>query len=283
MGRAVVVRLLALLIAGLLVGCSHRAVPEAAQAVAQAPEEAGEKAGQAASHAQMTVAEVAVPVVVAAQAAAGAIEEAIPTPTPPPPAELVDPAAVALIVRWEVTSPSFYARRLQGVICPGGASGPTWGIGYDGGHQTADRITEDWAMRADRDRLSTTSGKVGPAACANARAELRDVAVPFDQASEVFAGAVLPAYTRAARRALPGLETVPPRAAGALVSLGFNRGWSMLGSRAAEKRAIRDTCVPVADVACIAAQLRAMKRLWPTVPGLQARREAEAVLAESGA
>ena len=52
------------------------------------------------------------------------------------PQDHVSPAAVAHIVRWEITSPAYYDKRLRWPIWPGGASGVTWCIGYDGGHQT---------------------------------------------------------------------------------------------------------------------------------------------------
>lgn len=58
---------------------------------------------------------------------------------------------------------------------------------------------------------------------------------------------------------------------------------TLLGYRNLEKRVIRDKCLPAHDRACVAAQLRAMKRLWPDVPGLQGRRESEARLAEGRA
>jgi hypothetical protein len=56
----------------------------------------------------------------------------------------------------------------------------------------------------------------------------------------------------------------------------------MAGERRREMRAIRDDCVPAADTACIAAQLRAMARLWvgPDIEGgMRRRRHAEAALA----
>jgi GH24 family phage-related lysozyme (muramidase) len=56
----------------------------------------------------------------------------------------------------------------------------------------------------------------------------------------------------------------------------------MEGPRRAEMRAVRDA-VAVQDLAEIAAQLRAMKRLWEGqgLDGLLRRREAEAQLVES--
>lgn len=237
---------------------------QAAQTVAD------EVVAPAAADVQAAVADVAPPVAVAAPVA--------------DPAPQVHPRAVALIVRWEVTSRDFYRARLQGVICPGGASGPTWGIGWDGGHQTREATLGAWARHPQAARLADTSGAVGKQACALSRTALRDVRVPLDLAETVFADAMLPAYRRATLRAYPGIENLGALPEGAMVSNVFNRGASMAGSRAAEKRHIRDVCVPQSDAACIAAQLRASCRLWRGTGnerGLCGRREDEARMAES--
>lgn len=215
-----------------------------------------------------------------AQTPAAALADALPAATPPQAAS--DPRVVRHIVRWEVGSQARYTSRYQGVICPPGASGPTWGIGYDGGHQSPGTIRRDWAHRSDADRLAATSGQTGAVRCRMARDKLRDVRVPFVEARQVFLDTSLPVYTRMTRRTYPGVERLGVLPEGALVGNTYNRGSSMSGSRAAEKRYIRDVCVPRSDIACVAAQLRAQKRLWPDVPGLRERRESEARLAEGG-
>ena len=206
---------------------------------------------------------------------------------PPPRNAQCRELAAALIVRWEVTSHSYYDRRLIRPIWPQGASGVTWGIGYDGGHQTARDIRAAWSMHAEVDRLAETAGLVGDRA-RTALPAYRDIVTPYPMAYDVFAGTSLPAYrssTRTAFRA-PTFDALPADAQGALVSLIYNRGASMTGSRNAEKRDIRDVCLPAADVRCIATKLRAMCRLWAGTPngqGLCNRREDEARLAESAA
>ena len=237
----------------------------------------------AVDHAQSTIADVVAPTAVEVRAA---VQSVVPPPVQVQP-PLVSPAAVALIVRWEVSGEANYIRKLQRPVWPGGASGITWGIGYDGGHQTARDIRAAWGMHADVDRLAETAGLVGD----RARAVLpayRDIVTPYPMAYDVFADTSLPAYrssTRAAFRA-PSFDALPADAQGALVSLIYNRGASMTGSRNAEKRDIRDVCLPTADVRCIATKLRAMCRLWAGTPngqGLCNRREDEARLAESAA
>lgn len=229
---------------------------------------------------QLTVAEVAAPAVVATREAV----EALPVvrELPPPPAPLVAPCAVELIVHYEVTSPAHYGRRLEGVIWPGGASGATWGVGYDGGHQTRGVIARDWDRHEARERLAGTAGVTGAPARALVRT-LQDVRTPYGYAYEVFEGASLPVYHDRARRAFgEPFEHLPPPAAGALVSLVYNRGASMAGESRREMRALRDVCVPAGDQQCIAREIRAMCRLWegtPNGPGLCRRRDDEARLA----
>ncbi len=231
---------------------------------------------------QAATAERIAPVVSAARSAVQAV-------VPPPAAggaPPVSPAAVAHIVRWEVSSPAYYTRALQRPIWPGGASGVTWGIGYDGGHQTREVIRGDWHDHAARDRLAETAGITGTRAKA-ALPAFRDILTPFEHARRVFAERSLPVWHRTTVRAYgDGLLQLPPDAQGALVGNTYNRGASMVGSRNVEKRAIRDECIPARDLACIAAQLRAQCRLWRGTnleAGLCARREDEARLVEGSA
>ena len=218
--------------------------------------------------------------------AIAAVREAVQVAVPAPVADeppLVSPAAVADIVRWEVTSPAYYARRLQWPIWPGGASGITWGIGYDGGHQSARTIAQDWAAHPDVARLAGSAGITGAAARA-ALPQFRDITVPFGQAEQVFVDVSLPVYHRTTVRAYgDGVLALPADARGALVGNTYNRGGSMVGDRNREKRVIRDTCVPVGDLTCIALQLRSQCRLWRGTAledGLCGRRESEARLTE---
>lgn len=202
-----------------------------------------------------------------------------PQPVPTTSTSVCAHLASALIVRWEVTSPAVYTRRYEGVIWPGGVSGPTWGIGYDGGHQTRQHIASTWHAHPAMPALFTTAGAVGASAQARVNAgEWRAALTPYPYAVDVFTLYTLPAYTAAARRALgpDHFDALPCGAQAGLVSLGYNRGWSLLGPKRVEMAAIVRVCAPRRDIACIAHQIRAMKRHWPAVKGLQARREDEA-------
>jgi hypothetical protein len=212
----------------------------------------------------------------------GSVQSVVPQNASATPVQ-VSPATVAHIVRWEVTSPRDYARRWQWPIWPGGASGITWGIGYDGGHQSAPTIARDWSQHPHAARLATTAGITG-AEARGALPRYRDILVPFDLAERVFVGVSLPVYDRAALRAYgEGYRDLPADARGALLGNTYNRGASMVGDRNREKRVIRDTCIPARDFACIAAQLRSQCRLWrgtALAAGLCGRRESEARLVE---
>jgi len=205
-------------------------------------------------------------------------------PLPEPRDAVCRRAAAALILRWEVTGPAYYRKHLERPVWPGGASGITWGIGYDGGHQTRTVIADDWRDHGAVDRLATTAGITGR----NAQAVLTrylDIPTAFDHASRVFENRSLIEYERRTDRAFRAkFEDLRPNACAALVSLVYNRGAAMTGDSRREMRNIRDVCIPNQDYSCIASEIRGMKRLWRgTVNerGLSARRESEAILAET--
>ena len=238
--------------------------------------------GQPLPRAEQAVSETVTEPLLAAQAA---LEDLTPL-LPPPPARdaACRRAAAALTLRWEVTSPAFYRKRLELPIWPGGASGVTWGIGYDGAHATAATIRDDWQAHGQVERLASTTGISGIRA-RDALPRYRDIITPFEYAADVFENRSLIEYERRAERAFrDGFVDLRPGACSALVSLVYNRGASMTGDSRREMRVLRDDCIPKQDYACIARELRSMCRLWRgTVneKGLCARREAEALLAES--
>jgi hypothetical protein len=217
----------------------------------------------------------------------GALVHAVPMPDPvvPLPASepLGCPAAVDLIIAFEVASPEIYEHKYQKPIWPGAASGVTVGIGYDLGHTAPKVIAADWEQHPQADRLPMAAGVRGPAARPLARS-MRDVVTRYPLAHDVFLATSLVEHENRARRAFgPGFERAPACVQGAITSVVFNRGASMTGGRRAELRAIRDDCLPRDDYACVAQQVRAMARLWQGTPievGMRRRREAEARLIE---
>ena len=266
----------AFLAATLLLGCAE-SKQEAATAVDEAVAQASEAVAEQAEQVQSTAAATTTPFVLAMREAVESIEvEPLPEP-----ATSIDPAVLALVVRWEVGSPAQYVRRYQGVICPGGASGPTVGIGDDLGHQTPQEIRRRWGWHPDVDRMATASGQAGVAKCNAWRAAHRDIRVGYNDAIRVFTRYAWPTYQAMAERAYRnGWAELTRNHQGSLTSNGYNRGFSFLGSRRTEMRHVRDTCVPGNDAPCTAGQLRASCRVWDSQPdirkGLCARRYSEA-------
>jgi GH24 family phage-related lysozyme (muramidase) len=171
---------------------------------------------------------------------------------------------------------------------PGGDSGVTIGIGYDLGYVTVDQFESDWGAVLSvngRERLKEAIGLRGIKA-RNAAPRFTSIRIKRVDAEAVFRTRSIPLHAFRAAQALPGVELLPLDAHGALVSLVFNRGTSMVDKpgedRRKEMRAIRDA-VPRQDLRDIANQIRSMKRLWvgKGLEGLITRREDEALLVES--
>lgn len=200
---------------------------------------------------------------------------------------LLSPAARALILNEEgVDQPS---------VWPGESSGVTIGIGYDLGYVTREEFAADWQASLTGEqfaRLAAVVGLKGEAARSAAR-DMKGIVISRGQAIAIFDIHDVPKYCELTAATVPNSEELPADAFGALVSLVFNRGGSMLGDRRKEMRVIRDVCAAygpvrqmtpkclVSVLQAIAANLRLMRRLWPATSGLFTRREHEAVLVES--
>ncbi len=199
---------------------------------------------------------------------------------------LVSQKGIDLLVEFEISSETYYNRRLRHPVWPGGASGITIGIGYDLGYNSPAQIRREWQGRiADREleALQAVARKRGD----EARALLDTVGwvdVPLEAARKVFFTSTLPKYALMTREAYPGVEKLPADAQAMLLSLVYNRGTRMSGSSRREMKEIQDL-VPRADLAAIALQVRAMKRLWDkqALAGLHTRRDKEAAMIESAA
>ena len=167
---------------------------------------------------------------------------------------------------------------------PGGDSGVTIGIGYDLGYTTVDQFESDWEAFLTHEQIVRLHKAIGVrgADAAKLAHQFADIKIKRADAEKVFLKRTLPREILKAEQAFPGIDALCANAQGALVSLIYNRGSSMLGERRSEMRAIRDA-VPHKDLKKIAAQLRSMKRLWvgQGLDGLIKRREAEAKLVES--
>lgn len=198
-------------------------------------------------------------------------------------------AAVALILACEIGSEALYEARYTRPTWPGGASGPTIGVGYDCGYATASQITRDWLPHlpaSDVERLAACAGIKGIPA-GTAAAGLHAVSVPWAAAEAVFRQQDVARYSDLTRHTFRNCDSLPADSFGALVSVVFNRGASLAEGPAPdprrEMRAIW-ALMSAGHFELIPAQLRSMKRLWldTGLGGLVARREAEAKLFEQG-
>lgn len=201
----------------------------------------------------------------------------------------VTEAGAELIIQFEIGSKATYERRYSHPICPAcndTVSGPTWGIGYDAGHQSPDAIVEDWGFHPEVDRMAQASGYRGKEAIPVVE-RMRDITVAWGDAITVFRGSTMVKYRAIARRTFgPKFDELPPYARDALVSLVYNRGGSKTGRSRREMRMIADDCVPRLDVECIAGNLEAMVWVWQRSKieaGMKKRRYAEAGLARRSA
>lgn len=202
--------------------------------------------------------------------------------------KLNDPSqkTLDLILKYEVGGgQSYYEKRLSKFTWPGGASGPTIGIGIDTAYYNTQEIASifDFLPKEQIELIQGASGKTGQRG-KEYTVELRKagIVVSWDNALEIFKELTWPKFARAAERAFPDLEKLHEDAYGAIVSLVFNRGTSMKGDSRSEMRTIR-ALVPEKKYKEIAKQIRSMKRIWrgKNLDGLLERRDAEAALVES--
>lgn len=190
------------------------------------------------------------------------------------------------IVKFEISSKTYYNRHLKAPTWPGGASGVTIGIGYDLGYGSAAQMHRDWdGILADSDvkALESVCRLKGEEARSKIKlVRIRSVSVPLDSARQVFYISSLPAYAARCLKAYPGVEKLPADAQAALLSLVFNRGTRKSGSTRREMKAL-GPLIANADLDGIATQILSMKRLWEGkgLDGLLRRREREATLVKN--
>jgi len=192
-----------------------------------------------------------------------------------------------IIVESEVTSPATYKRKYSMPTWPGGDSGVTVAIGIDLGYATVQSISTDWGSRLPAQMVALMqqcAGAKGPSAQALvASGRFRSVEITWDVAIEHFINVELPRWVSKVRAVFPNTAQLGPDCEGALVSLAFNRGLSLVGDSRVEMLHIRNY-LRDGRSELVPAEFRSMKRLWvgKNLDGLLTRREAEARLFERG-
>lgn len=195
--------------------------------------------------------------------------------------------AFDLIVAEEVGSKADYIAKYQGFDWPGGASGPTIGIGYDLGQTTHADIVADWKDIVDTatlEKLLLGQGRQGSIAHAFCQAHRHDVEITWEQALKEFQDYEMPKWEKRTAAALPNTELLSGDSFGALVSLAYNRGaggFALHDDRHREMHAILAHMEEKA-FAKIPGEFLAMRRLWPHGGDLWRRRGHEADLFKQG-
>ena len=171
---------------------------------------------------------------------------------------------------------------------PGGASGVTFGRGYDLGYNSEEQIKRDWSAHVNGNVLAfmvSCAGVKGETAKKRITPQTRVLKITSDAAREVFENRTLPRFIKLAQDTYPGFDELNEDTRGAIVSLVFNRGSSfgVEGQPSWESRREMRELAPLVlskDYEGIAATIKAMGRLWvgKGLDGLIARRHAEAAL-----
>ena len=200
--------------------------------------------------------------------------------------DLISDAALNLIVTEEDGNPAYYTAHYTHFEWPGGASGPTIGVGYDCGYSTPDEAESDWKDYLDASMIGAlreACGRTGAAASVWVPANRGRVTVPFAVALAQFKAKEIPQWDAKVRAALPNYDLLPLDCRGALLSLSYNRGVSYdhPGSRDLEMRNIKADMI-AKRFADIPAQFLSMRRLWPYGGDLWRRRGHEAALFAQG-
>jgi len=179
----------------------------------------------------------------------------------------------------------YYDKYLSKFTWPGGASGPTIGIGIDCGYYNQTELQEIFGFLKEEELklVKAASGLTGDKGKEYTKTlRTAGIVVSWENSEQIFKEFTWPKFSKLAEKAFPGLDKLHPDVYGAIVSIVFNRGTNMKGDSRKEMRNIR-ALVPERNYKKIAHEIRSMKRIWvgKNLDGLIARREAEAKLIES--
>lgn len=191
----------------------------------------------------------------------------------------ISKAAKTLILYYEVGGASYYTSKLQNPTVPPGYSGITIGIGYDLGYNSKKQIKADWTgklPKAQINRLVSVSGLKQSRARA-ALSRVKDIRIPYAVAVQVYEAKTMPRFGKKTAAAYPGILELNPDIQGVLLSTSFNRGTSFKGTRRRELAWTRNDIKSGKTKNLSKYQLQ-MRRLWPTIRGLQRRYTAHAGL-----
>lgn len=195
--------------------------------------------------------------------------------------------ALDLIISFETGNRAYYEKVYKSApVWPGFSSGVTIFFGTDLGYlnkEEFDTKIAKYFSKEDASKLRATIGVKGTAA-KSLMSSVRGIKCSWEDGEELFKNHTLPKFINLAKKTFPGIENLHPNAQGAILSIIFNRGTSLSGSRRVEMLNLR-RIIPTKNYKAMAAEVRKMKRLWPNNKNsnsdLYDRREAEARLIES--
>ena len=216
--------------------------------------------------------------------------EPIPEPFP-----MLDTNGVAFIANKETGGLYYYNLVTRWPHFPGHASGITIGVGYDLRFHSQEHFRKCWGSHLPDLHIQELSRDIGKKGSKARATELKrmGIQVPFHAAWSVFIHCTLPRFYEKTEKIYPSLPRLPGLCRSVLVSLVFNRGTSLSGSRRREMRQIQLLLEKADDQGLTREQVRQildgvedeilkMTRLWAPGSGLIARRQAEANLWRQG-
>jgi hypothetical protein len=194
--------------------------------------------------------------------------------------------AVLLMITEEDGDANYYFKTEEHFSWPGGASGPTVGVGFDCGYETAASIEASWTGYIDAARvkvLQSAAGKQGNAGREFVADHKNDITISWAESLAQFQGHELLKWEEIVQKALPNTDLLSGDSFGAITSLTYNRGPSFdsPGSRYVEMRNIKAHMAAKA-FNLIPNEFLAMRRLWPKGGDLWNRRGHEALLFRDG-
>jgi hypothetical protein len=196
--------------------------------------------------------------------------------------ELLTQEGIDAIIDFEVGGGRYYEDYLSGVCRPNtGESGITIGIGCDLGHLSKEEFEREWKEFLAPETFNKLMKVIGFKGwnAEDCQTGLSSVYIPFTTALAHFSKYTLPKWIYRSRRLWPKWDALLPLQRTALLSIAYNRGTSLTGTRREEMREIVEK-LKEGNLQGIPLLIRNMSH-WHTLNGLQIRRHKEAILFES--
>lgn len=181
---------------------------------------------------------------------------------------------VDLIIDHETGGRTYYTKYYEKPQDPGFSSGVTVGFGYDLKFHTKDQIKRDWAGVASPFEIQNMMSVAGLDGSYYTRIR-SNVHISWEEAKTVFFRTTLPRWAKNTKSTYNLSETtLHPDSNGAMVSLSFNRGTSLTGSKRGEMKKIKDY-IASGRVSEVRQLFYDMQKYWPSHARLKQRRREE--------